>query len=188
MYLSAFGAYAQNAADSSKHLTFKGIPLDGSLGQFVSKMKQSGFKLLSSGDNTAGLEGDFAGYKGCLVAVSTLKLQDLVFKIVVLFPEKETWSTLSVDYLNLKELLTEKYGKPSEVVEKFDSESSERDDQAKIYDVKMDRCKYLSVWNTNKGEIRLFINHRKYGKCFVDLTYFDKDNGDALRKKALDDL
>ncbi len=186
--MAAFVANAQNVTDSSKHLTFKGVPLDGSLEQFVSKMKQSGFKLLSSGDNTAGLEGDFAGYKGCLVAVSTLKQQDLVFKIVVIFPDKETWLTLSDNYINLKELLTEKYGKPSEVVEKFDSESSERNDQSKMLAVKLDECKYYSIWSTDKGEIQLSIDHRKFESCFIKLTYFDKINGDTMRKKALDDL
>lgn len=188
LLLAAFGTFAQNSTDSSKHLSFKGVPLDGTLDQFVSKMKQSGFKLLSSGDNLAGLEGDFAGYKGCLVSVSTLKQKDLVSKIVVVFSERETWETLSGDYTNLKELLTEKYGKPSEVVEKFDSESSARDDQSRMFAVKVDQCKYYSIWSTDKGEIQLSIDHRKFEKCFIKLTYLDKLNGDTMRKKALDDL
>lgn len=188
IYLSALSAYAQNIADSSKHLTFKGVPLDGSLDQFVSKMKQSGFKVLSSGDGIAALEGDFAGYKDAFVGVYTLSPKNLVFKIVVIFPDKDTWSTLFQNYSNLKELLTEKYGKASDVVEKFDNESSERDDQSKMYAVKMDRCKYLTVWNTDKGEIQLSIDHIKFDRCFVKLVYFDKLNGDTMRKKALDDL
>lgn len=188
LYLSVIGAYAQTATDSSKHLTFKGVPLDGSLDQFVSKMKQSGFKLLSSGDNVAGLEGDFAGYKECLVSVSTLKQQDLVCKIEVIFPGKETWSTLSQNYFNLKDLLTEKYGKPADIVEKFDSDSYTRDDQSKMYGVKFDQCKYSTIWSTYKGEIQLSIDHNKLSRCFVKLVYFDKLNGDTMRKKALDDL
>src|SRR5438045_7755766 len=76
-------SFAQTNADSSKHLAFKGVPLDGPLDQYVSKMKQNGFKHLSTKDGIAMLQGDFAGYKDCHVGVSTLKQNDLVYKIGV---------------------------------------------------------------------------------------------------------
>jgi len=64
-------------AQTSEHLSFKGIPIDGTLDQYVSKMKQSGFTNLSTKDGTVLLSGDFAGYKNCIVGVSTLKHNDL---------------------------------------------------------------------------------------------------------------
>ena len=87
--LSVMTSFAQTTADSSKHLSFKGVPLDGTLDQYVSKMKQTGFKHLSTKDGMAMLQGDFAGYKDCYVGVSTLKQKDLVHKIGVLFSEKD---------------------------------------------------------------------------------------------------
>ncbi|NOT51734.1 MAG: hypothetical protein HOP10_10720 [Chitinophagaceae bacterium] len=171
-----------------KHLTFKGIPLDGTLDQYVSKMKQNGFKHLSTEDGVAMLQGDFAGYKSCYVGVSILKQKDLVHKIGVLYPEKDTWSTLSGNYFDLKQLLTEKYGNPTDVVEKFDSRSEPRDDESKMYEVKFDRCKYYSVWKTDKGEIQLSIDHNSVTSCFVKLAYFDKINSATIKKQALDDL
>lgn len=66
-------ASAQVKQDTSQHLTFKGVPLDGTLEQYVLKMKQNGFKHLSTKDGVAMLQGDFAGYKDCFVGVSTLK-------------------------------------------------------------------------------------------------------------------
>ena len=161
-------------AQTSEHLSFKGIPIDGTLDQYVSKMKQSGFTNLSTEDGTVLLSGDFAGYKGCMVGVSTLKQKDLVYKIGVVFPAKDTWSTLSGNYSDLKQMLTEKYGKPSDVVEKFD--------------VKFDRCKYYSIWQTDKGEIQLSIDHNRLISCFVKLAYFDKINSDIINAKAKDDL
>ncbi len=181
-------SFAQTNADSSRHLTFKGVPLDGTLDQYVSKMKQNGFKLLSTEDGVAMLRGDFAGYKDCYVGVSTLKQKDLVYKIGVLFPEKDTWSTLSGNYFELKQMLTEKYGKPSDVVEKFDRESERRDDGSKMHDVQFDRCKYYSIWQTDKGEIQLSIDHNNVTSCFVKLAYFDKINSATIKKQALDDL
>lgn len=181
-------SFAQTNADSSKHLTFKGVPLDGTLDQYVLKMKQNGFKHLSTKDGTAMLQGDFAGYKDCYVGVSTLKQKNLVYKIGVLFPEKDTWSALSGNYFDLKQMLTEKYGEPSDVVEKFDTRSEPRDDGSRMYEVQFDRCKYYSIWTTGKGEIQLSIDHNNVTSCFVKLAYFDKINGETIKKQALDDL
>lgn len=176
-------------AQKSEHLTFKGVPIDGTLNEYVSKMKQNGFTHLGTEDGTAILNGDFAGYKDCYVGVSTLKQKDLVHKIVVIFPERETWSTLSGNYFDLKKMLTEKYGKPSDVVEKFEGSSySQKDDNSKMYEVKMDRCKYYSIWLTDKGEIQLSIEHESVVGCFVRLVYFDKINSEIIKAKAIDDL
>jgi len=74
-------------AQASEHLSFKGVPIDGTLNEYVSKMKQSGFTHLGTENGVAILKGDFAGYKDCHIGVSTLKQKDLVYKIGVLFPE-----------------------------------------------------------------------------------------------------
>lgn len=181
-------SFAQTNSDSSKHLAFKGVLLDGTLDEYVSKMKQNGFTHLSTEDGVAMLQGDFAGYKNCYVGVSTLKQKDLVYKIGVLFPEKDTWSTLSGNYFDLKKMLTEKYGKPSDVVEKFDGYSQPDDDEDRMYKVKFDNCKYSSIWQTGEGEIQLSIDHNSVISCFVKLAYFDKINSDKIRAKAKDDL
>lgn len=180
--------FAQVKQDTAQHLTFKGIPLNGTLEQYVLKMKQNGFEHLSTKEGTAMLKGEFAGYKDCYVGVSTLKQKDLVYKIGVLFPEKETWSTLSGNYFNLKQMLTEKYGNPSDVSEIFDTRIEPKDDQYKFHEVEFDNCKYYSVWTTDKGEIQLSIDHKGVTSCFVKLVYFDKINGEAIKKQALDDL
>ena len=177
-------------AQTSEHLTFKGVPIDGTLDEYVSKMKKSGFSLIGTEDGIALLNGDFAGYKDCTVGVTTLKQKDLVHKIAVIFPDKKTWSTLSGNYFDLKQMLTEKYGKPSDVVEKFDVQSFQLplDDNDKMHQVKMDNCKYYSIWETDKGEIQLSIDHSGVTSCFVKLAYFDKINSAKIKAKAIDDL
>lgn len=180
--------FAQTKTDSSSHLTFKGVPLDGTLDQYVTKMKQTGFSHISTKDGIAILKGDFAGYKDCIVAVSTLKQKDLVHKIGVMFSEKDTWSSLSGNYFQLKEMLTEKYGQPSIEVEKFDMYKEPDDDGTKMFAVKYDNCKYHSFWEIDKGKIQLSIDHDGVTRCFVKLVYFDKVNGEAIKKQALDDL
>lgn len=180
--------FGQTNSDTSRHLTFKGVPLDGTLDQYVAKMKQNGFKHISTSNGIAMLQGDFAGYKDCYVGVSTLKQKDLVHKIGVIFPDRDTWSALSGNYFDLKQMLTEKYGKPSDIVEKFDTRYEPRDDNSKMHEVKFDNCKYYSIWSTDKGDIQLSIDHNNIISCFVKLVYFDKINSATIKKQAIDDL
>jgi hypothetical protein len=175
-------------AQTAEHLAFKGVPIDGTLNEYVAKMKQNGFTQVQTEDGTAILTGDFAGYKGCLIGVSTLKQIDLVHKIAVLFSEKETWSNLLGNYIDLKTMLTQKYGEPITVIEKFDDSTLIVDDESKMYQVKLDNCKYYSIWETGKGDIQLSIEHNSVISCFVKLGYFDKINGDKIKDKAKDDL
>ena len=175
-------------ADESPHLAFKGVPIDGTLAEYVSKMKQNGFTQIGIEDGVAMLKGDFAAYKNCIVGVATLKQKDLVSRITVIFPKCDTWSSLSSNYFSLKEMLTEKYGKPSECVEKFQTYSEPRDDGSKMYEVEFDRCKYYTTYETKKGRIHLSIEHDGVMSCFVMLSYYDKINSDIIKSKAIDDL
>jgi hypothetical protein len=181
-------SFAQNNTDTTEHMTFKGVPIDGTLNEYVSKMKQSGFALIGTEDGVAMLKGDFAAYKGCIIGVATLKGKDLVSKITVIFPEQEAWSSLSSNYYNLKELLTEKYGEPSETVEKFDTYSEPDDDIAKMREVGMDRCKYFTTFELENGSIQLSIENGGFLSGFVMLSYYDKINSEKIRQKAIDDL
>lgn len=179
---------ASTAQTANEHLTFKGVPIDGSLNEYVSKMKSAGFSYLGTQDGTAILQGDFAGFKGCLIGVSTLKNSDVVNTIGVIFPEKDDWSYLEEIYQHLKNMLTEKYGKPAECVEKFQGYGSPNDNSDKLHRLKMDRCTYATTYATPKGDIRLSLDHQNVSSCFVKLQYWDKINTDAVKAKAMDDL
>ena len=181
-------SFAQNNTDTTAHMTFKGVPIDGTLNEYVSKMQQSGFTLIGTEDGVAMLKGDFAAYKDCIIGVATLKGKDLVSKITVIFPNRETWATLASNYFNLKELLTEKYGEPSEVVEKFDTYSEPRDDNSKMHEVGMNRCKYYTTFALENGNIQLSIGNDSFSSSFVMLSYYDKINSEKVRQQAIDDL
>lgn len=181
-------SFAQNNTDTTEHMTFKGVPIDGTLNEYVSKMKQSGFTLIGTEDGVAMLKGDFAAYKDCIIGVATLKGKDLVSKIIVIFPNRETWATLASNYFNLKELLTEKYGEPSEVVEKFDTYSEPDDDNSKMHAVRMNNCKYHTTFELENGSIQLSIGNDSFSSSFVMLSYYDKINSEKVRQKAIDDL
>ena len=176
------------AMESSNHLKFKGVPIDGTLKEFTARMKRKGFKSIGSDGGLEVLQGDFAAFKECVIYVSTLDNKDLVARISVAFPKEETWEYLYGDYKHLKDLLTEKYGQPSSVTEKFQGYSEPRDDNSRMHEVKMDRCKYETRFKTDKGEIVLWIEHESVMSCFVMLAYKDKINGGIIKDVAKDDL
>ncbi|OYU54423.1 MAG: hypothetical protein CFE25_14000 [Chitinophagaceae bacterium BSSC1] len=179
--------FAQPNSDTSKHLTFKGVPIDGKLADFVSKMKEAGFNFKETKEGLSILEGDFASYINCKIGVSTLSQKDLVNKIVVMFQNRETWYSLSSNYFDLKTLLTEKYGKPIENVENFQTYTPD-DDGYKMTQVHLGTCKYYSYFKTSKGNIQLSIEYNFKLRGHVELVYLDKINGDTIKKQALDDL
>ena len=120
------------AQTDAQHLKFKGVPIDGTLAAYVSKMKAAGFSDLGIKDGTAVLQGDFAGFKGCIIGVSTLKTTNVVNTIGVIFPECDNWSKLENNYQTLKEMLIQKYGEPADCVEKFQSYSQPNDDGLRL--------------------------------------------------------
>ena len=182
--LSTMVSFAQG--QTFQHITFKGVTVDGTLDKYVSTMKQNGFTQIGTEDGVAMLKGDFASYKGCIVGVATLNGKDLVSKITVIFPTQEAWSSLASNYFNLKEMLTEKYGQPSESIENFSSYEP-KDDGSKMSQVHLDACKYVTTYKTDKGSIQLSIKG-DISSASVILAYSDKINSDIIRAKAKDDL
>ena len=178
--LIAFSLFAQDA-----HLKFKGVPIDGSLTEFVNKMKSAGFTHIGTQDGMAALQGDFAGYKNCTVAVFTVKPLNIVSMIGVIFQSRENWADRESDYDFFKEMLTEKYGAPAVVIEEFDR--APKDNNAKLHELTMDRCTWASGFETELGEIELSIEYQDFQSRVV-LRYRDKINTEQVRKQALEDL
>ena len=85
-------------------------------------------------------------------------------------------------------MLTEKYGEPTESVERFDTYSEPKDDGSKFQYAQLDHCKYYSIFETEKGSIELSIENGDYSSAFVLLSYFDKINGDIIKQKSIDAL
>lgn len=175
-------------ATAQEHLSFKGVPIDGSLNEYVNKMKQAGFVHLGTQDGTAILSGDFAGFKNCTIGVSALKSTNLVNTILVVFPDSDSWATLEGSYNTLKDMLTQKYGAPAEDVAKFQGYRQPNDDKDKLHELKMDRCIWYAIFRTELGNIKLSLDHQSVMSCFVRLQYWDKANTDTVRQRAMDDL
>lgn len=188
LYLAFIVFATTSAQETSEHLTFKGVPIDGTLSEYVSKMKQVGFAHIGTQDGIAILQGDFAGFKDCTVCVSTLKSMNVVNVIGVIFPSHDDWSSLERDYNQLKSMLTQKYGEPTDVVEKFQGKTNPNTNNEKLHELFMDRCTWYTTFKTLKGDIQLSLQKGDLGQNFVVLNYYDKINTDTARSAAMDDL
>lgn len=175
---------------AQEHLTFKGVPIDGTLDAFVANMEKAGFKHLGSEDGVAQLQGDFAGYRNCDVSVATLKSLNIVNCISVSFGIYEKWSDLYENYSSLKSMLVKKYGEWSECVERFDTSYPPKDDGTRMTCLVLDRCKYCVLWVTDMGTIKLKMSgtNSLHTGGFVVLSYSDKNNTESIQNKALEDL
>ena len=84
-------------------LSFKGIPMTGTLSAFGNKLVSAGFRNNGNGTYT----GDFAGYSGCKVTPSG---NNPVQEVRVDFPVISDWDSLEKAYDSLQASLTQKYG------------------------------------------------------------------------------
>ena len=184
LVFSTMQLVAQTA--DNQHLMFKGVPIDGTLSEYVEKMKLNGFTLLGSENNGALFNGEFANYQNCKIGVGTSNKKDLVSTVFVMFPEREEWNDLYGDYSRLKQLLSEKYGIPNESKEKWEN-GYEPMLSLRMSAVKLGECNFTTTFVTPNGKIQLRIERDGY-RCFVFLGYFDKINGEIMKAKAIDDL
>ena len=175
--------------EETKHLTFKGVPIDGSLKEYIAAMKKAGFIYKgTTDDGGAVLTGDFAGYKNCSIKVSTLDNCDVVNRIAVIFSDKNTWASLIDDYEQLKSMLTQKYGKPKQKIEIFTSYVGDNNG-LKMHALRDEELEWYTKFSTELGDIKLSVTvGTEYLTGAVILIYYDKINSNTVQNAAMNDL
>ena len=175
------------AQTPNKHLTFKGIPITGTLESFAQKMEAKGLKKILSNKISVVFEGVFAGYSGCKIYVFKIPNRNIVHKVGVGFPKESSWARLEEEYYKFKGMLTNKYGESPWHSERFKEGASTFSDAAKMSSIKEEKCYYYSKWEVDDGTILMGIFPTPdHDDGRITLIYFDKIN-DALAKKAKED-
>ena len=170
---------------AQEHLKFKGIPIDGTPKAFGQKLTTSGFEYLREYNGVLWYGGAFAGYNNCEVAIKSAN--NLVYEVVVIFPDAYSWNSLYSTYSSLKSMLTQKYGDPFVEEEKFVNTPLYRDlddDNDKFYEVGQGHCVYHAGFYVPEGSIWLEIKSTKS----VGIHYHDALNERAVESAAIDDL
>ena len=176
--------------EEAQHLTFKGIPIDGTPTTFGNKLKAAGFTFdYEHDDDSIWYKGAFAGYNNCHICVK--HSQNLVYEVVVLFPECYSWATLINNYTSLKNMLISKYGDPFASEEKFENTPSYRnidDNYDKFQEVKSGLCVYYTIINNYVNGMGTIILEIKGSTPRVGIHYMDYINNSAKDAAALNDL
>ena len=174
------------AQTPNKHLTFKGIPITGTLESFVQKLGAKGFRKIYSAESCVAFKGDFVGYSGCKILVFRIPNRNIVHEVGVFLPEESSWTRLEEQYNKFKGMLTNKYGEPASHSETFKKRASTFSDAAKMRLLKEGNCDYWTQWEVDNGTIRVKIFLSDTDGGYIRLGYFDKIN-DALADKVKED-
>lgn len=170
---------------TQEHLSFKGIPIEGSMTSFCQKLKAKGLVQIGSEGNVRLFKGDFTGRSATIGAVATDNGQD-VFAVAVFFDQTDSWNTLVTTYNHYKDLYIEKYGQPSQCVENNPSTSDSN--ISLMYELSQGRVTYGCIFDAPGGSIQISIENGNISDGFVLIKYQDTQNVNAKRQSDLDEI
>lgn len=165
------------AIAQTEHMTFKGLPIDGKLDEFISALVNQGFTLVYEADNGAVLEGDFAGKSNCSILVLPTKISKTIWKVAVQFPKNTSWYSLKGEYKTFKASYSNKYGKPKSY--EFFSKPYYEGDSYEMQALKLEKCTYISFFELEQGTISIELSPKEY----VQINYEDKLNSKIATKE-----
>lgn len=178
----ALTSYAQS---NSEHLSFKGIPIEGSMSEFCQKLKAKGFTSIGSENNLALFMGDFTGRNATIGVTATDGKS--VFAVAVLFDPSGEWNTLVNTYSYYKDLYTRKYGKPT--ISKENNPAHSDSNTALMAEVHQGTVVWGSAWEVTGGDIELSIEKTSgFYEGMVVIRYRDSQNVETKIQKDLEDI
>ena len=169
---------------AQEHITFKNIPIDGSLSQFSAQLKSAGFTEVGTDNDGVWFIGKFTG-RDCRILVQSTAVSKTVYAVYALFDNRSEWSMAKADYNALKEALSKKYGNPKSV-EKFDSYYKE--DVYEFMHMGGGHVVWQSDFNTKLGSIFLYIKEQSVSTGCAIVQYRDAINSAKATDELTDDL
>lgn len=171
---------------AQQHLSFKGIPLQGSMVEFCKKLESKGFISMGKESNISLFSGDFTG-RNATVGVTATDNGENVFAVVVLFDSSEEWNTLVNTYSYYKDLYIRKYGEPA--VSKEYNPARIDSNMALMSELEQGRVTYTCVWEVEGGDIQLSIEKSsEIYEGFVMIRYRDAQNVESKIQSDLEDI
>jgi hypothetical protein len=180
LFFASMGIMAQ------EHLSFKGIPIKGSLTEFCQKLKAKGFVQIGRQTNPVSFSGDFTGRKAQVNVAATDDGKD-VFSVVVFVEPSEEWNALVNTYNYYKGLYIRKYGKP--VVSEENNPARSDANIFLMHELDQGTVVYGSLWDVTGGNIQLSIEKTSNSyEGVVMIRYNDTQNVEAKIQKDLEDI
>lgn len=189
-FILAFASFfvAMNIlAQEPEHLSFKGIPIEGSMTAFCQKLKAKGFTSIGRDNNISLFTGDFTG-RNATVGVTATDDGKNVFAVVVLFDTSGEWNTLVNTYDYYKDLYTRKYGEPT--ISREENSAYDDSNTVLMYKLYEGTVVYGSVWKVKGGDIQLSIEKSSAGiyEGMVVIRYRDSQNVETKIQSDLEEI
>jgi hypothetical protein len=166
--LNTSGTNTSSIEDGNgSHMTFRGIPICGSIDTVRQNLESLGYTFNGYLDNGAVMNGEFAGKFGCDVYILGSVGTQQVWKVIINFPEHKSWYSLKSEYLQYKEIFTNKYGKPESF--EFFEYPYEDGDSYELTALYNEKCTFQSFFKTENGYITIEI---EANNC-ISITYED---------------
>lgn len=163
--------------NSSTHLEFQGVPINGSMSSVSLGLTGKGYEVSYSSETSIELTGTFMD-KPCAIGLSPSSYTGKMYELLILFTEGgDDWNTLKATYEEVVAYYTKEYGAPIEDSRGFFSPYSEGDGN-EMQAIAEDMCDYITTFKTDKGEIVPQIT--SFG---VTVFYTDAENY-RLHKEA----
>lgn len=160
-----------------RHITYKGIPLTGSVTHFYNELERKEFTPLKevTGEGTKIYHrGVFASFKSIVRTLST-PISNTVYGTITYIEEHTGWKEIFKDYSVFKDNLTAVYGKPSYVKEEFQAPYI-RNDGYSMKALTEGKVNYTAEWWLDNGTIKIKIIQLHQGSGCVEIDYMDKEN------------
>jgi len=177
--------FAAIISNAQEHLSFKGIPIDGSISTFCQKLEAKGFIQLGYEDNVWLFKGDFTG-RNAIVGVVAADNGEDVFGVTLIFDKSDSWNSLVSTYSYYKDLYIEKYGQPTQCVE--NNPSSSDSNTSLMYELYEGRVTYCCIFEAHGGKIQISIEKEDIYKGVVAIKYQDTQNVNLKWQSDLDDI
>lgn len=168
------------------HMTFKGISMDCTVNEMMSKLSNDGFEKIVVQEGVGIMEGIFSGEKCNIYIYPNSKGK--VVRVGVAYDYSDVhWSAIRKRFDTLAANLTKKYGQPTDKEEKFDNLYSEESGRA-INGFLFDKNKLLYKWTTVNGWVGMQVLCTYQTGESILLLYEDKINSSVAQEEAYDDL
>lgn len=173
-------------AMAQEHLSFKGIPIEGSMTSFCQKLKDQGLTEIGTTNNVTMFVGNFTGRQAS-IGVSATSNGKNVLGVIVIFDSSDEWKTLVNTYDYYKGLYTRKYGNPSDCIE--NNPSRHDSNTFLMSELAKGTVNYASSWEVTGGEIELSIEEATTPlNGTVVIKYLDAQNIEMKLQNDLDEI
>ncbi len=167
---------------ASEHLSFLGIPMNGTVEQFCNKLvSQKGLTIVDRSDEGVySLEGRFNGLRNCEFYVFPNDDTGQVYKVDVYLPKDNSWSALKGRYnRTVRDFRSDSDWHFDEEGETFESPYSEGDGDEMVA-VENEKCNYYTDFIGSGGWVRIKISRWKQVLLrFYDFANFPSDNDNS---------